>query len=473
LVKARSITLKVAAAAAVALLALPASALAQTGGAGSASLTARAKPPVATTSKTTCTQATPSSVKQCTKVQRVPLSALSSSQRTERSSILKARAAKAKADKATPAASAALPAAPDACVNGNISNPDRFDSCADAVWTVETEQIDSDGTVTIKGTFTFEDQQWTTYSATSQSWTHGMYTIGYDTGNTGDYSAGVSAQMYSGCYLATGICTAISLGNPDPQSVFIPAGGTQEFAWTEYDDGPSATTANSVNTLDIYLGVTWEVDSNPATTIVDTGVLFGRCDTLATSTDGCVDEAFTPTLYPSYAQDGAAADMINFYEKNIAPWYGDQYSPAPQPLHRLVNSIVQSNNREVICDKTFTPDSSITAALAPYNDTDSCDEYPFASTYESGAMVDGVDGNQKPYVTTGANCAQETAVHTGTTGPEPADWSTITKTSSGSYPCIRAHIPNLLNGHVGSEYSALIRTSRLIDKDAFWVQVTP
>jgi hypothetical protein len=193
------------------------------------------------------------------------------------------------------------------------------------------------------------------------------------------------------------------------------------------------------------------------------------------SAHGYAIAKFTPTLYPSYAEDGAAADMINYYEQNIAPYYGDRYSPNPQPLHRQQNSIVQNNNREIICDtgKSFILDSSITAALAPYNDTDSCDEYPFASTYESGAMVDGADGNPKPYVTTGADCAQETAVHTGTNGPDPADWSTITKTSSGSNPCIRAHIPNLLNGHVGSEYSALGRTARLIDKDPFWVEVTP
>jgi hypothetical protein len=34
------------------------------------------------------------------------------------------------------------------------------------------------------------------------------------------------------------------------------------------------------------------------------------------------------------------------------------------------------------------------------------------------------------------------------------------------------HIPNLLNGHVGGEYSAFTRASRVIDKDPFWVFVT-
>jgi hypothetical protein len=34
-------------------------------------------------------------------------------------------------------------------------------------------------------------------------------------------------------------------------------------------------------------------------------------------------------------------------------------------------------------------------------------------------------------------------------------------------------IPNLLNGYLGSEDSAFIRTNRLPDKDAFRVEVTP
>jgi hypothetical protein len=85
--------------------------------------------------------------------------------------------------------------------------------------------------------------------------------------------------------------------------------------------------------------------------------------------------------YISYATAGAAADMINYYEENVAPWYGNQYSPKPVPLHRLKNQ----SNRGIICDGSFTNDPAITAALAPYStatytETDSCDEYPFAST---------------------------------------------------------------------------------------------
>jgi hypothetical protein len=91
-------------------------------------------------------------------------------------------------------------------------------------------------------------------------------------------------------------------------------------------------------------------------------------------------------------------------------------------------------------------------------------------------MEEGADGNPKPFVTSGADCAQDTAVHTATTGMDEAeDWNAITETGiiTGSEPCIRAHVPNLLNSHVGTEYRTLIGQARLIDKDPFWVEVTP
>lgn len=485
----RSITLRLAAAAALALLALPSPAFAQTGGSSGSAGLSHPKPPAATAAKTSCTRAASSPVKRCTRVQRTPLSALSSSQRAERSSILKARAAKAKAAQASPAAAAALPSAPAACAGWSTRNPDRFDSCADQVWTLYTYTVSTSGVETITGTFSFEDQQWTTYSASSKSWTHGVFVIGYNYNNTGDLASGFNGYLESNCSIATGTCTAVSLNSPtglDPQSVRVTPGSQQEFAWKESDTGPSATTAGAQNILDGYLGVNWEVTFLPPLIFYDTAQLVGRCDTMVNLTDGCVDQDFAPTMYPSYAADGASADMINFYETKVAPYYGNPSAANPLPLHRLTDPVLsgpKGNNRQIICgDGSFTQDSTMNAQLAPYStptntETDSCDEYPFAGSYESGAMEDGADGNPKPYVTTGANCVQVTANHTDNTNTnEPQDWATVTVTGNytagTSNPCIRGHIPGLLNSHVGSEYSALISPNRLIDKDAFWVKVT-
>jgi hypothetical protein len=304
-----------------------------------------------------------------------------------------------------------------------------------------------------------------------------MQTLSYE--GDGTLEDGVGGSLASNCYLVPAFCTATNIDGPDPQPVYLIPDSTYTWEWNEQDAGPAATTAGAVDNLDADLGVAWDLnDGTQPWDTQETGDLYGRCDNAVAdpNSKGCVDQAFIPTMYPSYAEDGAAADLIEYAEWNLPPYYGNEYSTHPTPLHRLQNSIVQDNNREIICGKSsFTPDSSITAALAPFGDTDSCDEFPFASTYESGAMEDGVDGNPKPYVTTGANCAQDTAVHTDTTNTiEPTDWNAITETGiiTGTEPCIRAHMPNLLNGHVGSEYSALGRTARLIDKDAFWIEVT-
>jgi hypothetical protein len=80
-------------------------------------------------------------------------------------------------------------------------------------------------------------------------------------------------------------------------------------------------------------------------------------------------------------------------------------------------------------------------------------------TRESGATEEGADGNPKPFVTTGADCAQVTADHTDTTNQfGPTDWVSVTVNSTtGSDPCIRGHIPKKLNSYVGDVFRGLAR----------------
>jgi hypothetical protein len=101
---------------------------------------------------------------------------------------------------------------------------------------------------------------------------------------------------------------------------------------------------------------------------------------------------------------------------------------------------------------------------------DSCDEYPFAATYESGAMPPGHG------VANGAACAQVKAVQTSNTGDDPAKlWNDVKVigTFSPHVRCVRGHIPLKLNVDLGNKaYLALINSDRLIDQDPFWVAVT-
>jgi hypothetical protein len=113
------------------------------------------------------------------------------------------------------------------------------------------------------------------------------------------------------------------------------------------------------------------------------------------------------------------------------------------------------------------------AKTPPYIETDSCDEYPFAGTYESGAMQTGFDGQPKPFVTTGADCWQGTAAQNGSSGIEPADWNVMLLDSTSTTQCVRAHIPKKLNTTLGGAYGNFVLKQRLLDKDAFWVFATP
>jgi hypothetical protein len=89
------------------------------------------------------------------------------------------------------------------------------------------------------------------------------------------------------------------------------------------------------------------------------------------------------------------------------------------------------------------------------------------------AVQTGFDGQPKPFVTTGADCWQGTAVQSGSSGVEPADWNVMLLDSTTTTTCIRAHIPLKLNTTLGGAYGRFVQKQRLLDKDAFWVFATP
>ncbi|WP_206319953.1 hypothetical protein [Streptomyces zingiberis] len=118
------------------------------------------------------------------------------------------------------------------------------------------------------------------------------------------------------------------------------------------------------------------------------------------------------------------------------------------------------NNRNAICGTNkFTEDPNV--------QEDTCDEFPFAATYESAAL-NGVSH--------GKDCAQVTAVRAGTTGDLPRDWPTVTPigTITGTEKCVRGHIPSKLNTDLGGQaYSTFIKSQLLADGDGFWLSIEP
>jgi len=195
--------------------------------------------------------------------------------------------------------------------------------------------------------------------------------------------------------------------------------------------------------------------ADPLTLYVSLGM---RCDNgLAVSNSaGCVIPAYVPVLSVSRASYGASAAMIQWAQANLSGHWGLQGSG--QPLRRLANSSQASANRKVVCDGTFVSGSTGVA-------NDSCDEFPFAATYESGAL----NG-----ITSGSQCAQVTAVRTATTGSTAQQWGNISVigTPTGSEACVRGHIPLSLNSDVGGLLGRFTQAQRLIDNDQYWLSVT-
>jgi hypothetical protein len=379
------------------------------------------------------------------------------------------------------AAVAQVPAAPAQCdfSSGAVATePDRFTSCSDLEWELFTT-VTSGGLTKLTGEMDLEDLQWNSYQNATLSWTHGLLVL-VDSSPTGVLAKGTPATISSGCsgLPGSGCGVAANLGLPDTTQQSLAPRATISDGWTEQDTGSAAAAAGAVDTLP-QLGAVLAGPGSasvPAWKFIDAGALVGRCDSVVGTSGprpnvGCVNENFTDTLTLSLAQGGASAAMVAQAQKMSAHW---GLKGVGQPLHRLQNAA----NRDIICDDgSFTQDPAINTALVPYGTKDSCDEFPFNSTYESGAMTTDADGNAKPSVTSGAQCEQVTSVQTGTSdtpGALAADWHSVQVTGSpaNSEPCIRGHIPLSLNSSVGGSFSAFIQKDRLLDKDPFWIAVT-
>jgi hypothetical protein len=179
-----------------------------------------------------------------------------------------------------------------------------------------------------------------------------------------------------------------------------------------------------------------------------------RCDNRIPGVPaGCVFSDLIPTLEIPVAQFGAAAVGIKFAQMNLP----DHWGLPGHPLHILRNSVRADLNRRKIC-----PDSQrYRFQLFP---GDSCDEYPFAATYESGAML-------TPPLTW-RNCAE--------IWPSDATgiWiSTPIRNYTGTQRCTRNHVPRTLNTATGIEYEIFGLQNRLLDlgtlatSDPFYVDV--
>jgi len=146
-----------------------------------------------------------------------------------------------------------------------------------------------------------------------------------------------------------------------------------------------------------------------------------RCDNSATIgriAPGCVYPDVDPVFILSGSAVPASPEHAAFVKVALAS--GKPGAPSGAPLRRLADDAAKKANRDRAC-KDFVPRPSPPGT--PPLQKDSCDEFPFAGTYEGGA-------------------------------------NTLTE-----------HVPLGDNTNGGNKYATFIRDHRLWDKDEFFIQV--
>jgi hypothetical protein len=229
------------------------------------------------------------------------------------------------------------------------------------------------------------------------------------------------------------------------QSFTLAPGQTQTSVSMSYLDNPAAGNQDLFDTAYTFSVVwpgTFRIGSATWSTPDDI-----RCDNqLAPRGVGCVIPEYIPDLPLSVATYGAAAMNVE-YGEDFLP--GTPGLTTSTPLTRG-NPALSQGNQDAICNSTFTPFPGIVP-------TDSCDEYPFASSQQSGGNL----GH------TGADCLDIIPYNNAGTW-EPLFLNTYT----GDQPCLRGHVPLAQNTAVGSALGSFYTLQRMLAGDPYTVSIT-
>ncbi len=168
-----------------------------------------------------------------------------------------------------------------------------------------------------------------------------------------------------------------------------------------------------------------------------------RCDgELTNLAAGCVFPQWTPAWAASVARFGAAALNVDTAEVYLPDGWG-----LVTPLTRLTDQVVIAANRAAIC-----------AGFRYHDPNDSCDEYAFASTYQSGAQL-GLGFN---------DCAE--VDYTQVAGGQWV-WNEVRWT--GHERCLVGHVNVNDNKALGLALAnELLTPYRVLDGDPYYVYAT-
>jgi hypothetical protein len=175
------------------------------------------------------------------------------------------------------------------------------------------------------------------------------------------------------------------------------------------------------------------------------GIAIVRCDNQVGGDYGCVMPTYRPTLTLDYAVEQAGGMLVAVGYQLNNHWWGSQEKN--KPLTRQANDGAANDNRDIICPDDFEPDLNVT--------NPSCDEYPFARTWES---------RDNSTIYNGDHCQQLTSRQYPN-----GDWDLFpVGTWDANAPCLRATTPLGQNQSVGGELGRFTTRNRLLDRDPYY-----
>ncbi|WP_249375563.1 hypothetical protein [Streptomyces sp. I05A-00742] len=176
-----------------------------------------------------------------------------------------------------------------------------------------------------------------------------------------------------------------------------------------------------------------------------------RCDHEVDQWAGCIVPRHTAKVTFSKSVYHGAAVAYEWAQKKLLGHFGD----AGHPLTRWVDPLdpKAKKRRALTCDRA--PDPFISGATGVPND--SCDEYPFARSWQGGNP--------------GTQCVDITPRQIG--GVWDIAGVTVDRGTPPDAPCVRAHVDLKDNEEAGGEFGRAVKSDRIIDSEAFIVVIVP
>jgi hypothetical protein len=147
---------------------------------------------------------------------------------------------------------------------------------------------------------------------------------------------------------------------------------------------------------------------------------------------------------------GPSAREIEWAQSNLP---GSMGVYPNYPMTKVQDQSVINNNRSIICPSSGPQKFPLSGP------DDSCDEFTFAASYQSGAMRGVTAPNTQ--------CDAITSHWHRNTG----SWTETVWFYQPSNICVRAHVPKRDNSAVGGKFGSMVVKFHILDGDAFWISV--